>query len=99
MKVEIGVGGLFVSDEHAYDVMKDLLSRGDDVTIYSSNLVHALRLLVLERYVLPDELTIMRESVEYRLNEYGNFEEWPEWLFGAPDCLVFRILRLQRNMG
>lgn len=98
MKVEIGVGGLFVSDEHAYDVMKDLVSRGADVKIHSSNLVHALRLLVLERYVLPDDLTITREFVEYRLNEYGNFDDWPEWLFGAPDCLVFRILRLQRDM-
>lgn len=98
MRIHYVEGSLEVVDERAYDVMRDLVDVGEDVEVSSENLIHALRLLVLEKYVGHNKIEIEFDGVVYGLNAYGNVEPDYAWLSGAPELFVGKILRLQLEM-
>lgn len=95
LRIYFDYEGFIVPEGSAYDVMKQIVDLGNDVTIGSVGMIHALRLLVLERCVRPDGVSVLFNGNVYLLNEYGNFEDDSFLLDGAPESMVFKILRLQ----
>ena len=98
MKIIYDENGLLVSDKKAYETMKSICEEGKDVTIGSDVLILALRLLIVEGIVNPNDVVIEYEGKELRINESGVIKDVPEGFTDASIHMSMQIIRKQSEL-
>lgn len=87
--------GLLAPDKRAYDIMKDLLDKGEDIAIGSDCLISALRLLILEEYIPADKVTIHFEDKVFQFDEDAQPEIWFDGFQDVESDVLYKMFRLR----
>jgi len=98
LKITYSEDGLLVPDTKAYQTMKELCLKGEDVSVGSDSLFLALRLLIVEGEVSEEDVVILFKDQELQFNRYGVMHPLPEGFMDAGIKMSCDIIRRQSQM-
>lgn len=90
--------GLLAPDKRAYDVMKELIDKGEDVAVGSDCLIMALRLLIIEGYVQAKDVTIHFEEKVFQFDEKAQLDVWHNGFCDTVEKSLLQLLKVRMNI-
>lgn len=95
MIITFDEAGLLVPDTKAYETMKELASKGEDVSIASESLVRALILLIVKDEISHEDVVVRFGETEIKFDQYGYADTWPKGFASVSQELNLEILKTQ----
>lgn len=95
MNITYSPDGLLVAEVYAYETMKNLHQKGEDVAIGSDTLMKALSLLIAEGVIPNESVVVHYNGLEIEYDEYGMPSYWPEGFVDTMSEMNMRLVKEQ----